>query len=59
MLVMNVSDREKQEEWRNTVGRDVTSTTSSYEEELSFRLIIQRKTGGVPQQPHPDETPFS
>ena len=56
-------DREKQEEWRNTVGREVTSTTSSYEEEihLSDEAIKKEKErmGGVPQNPHPDETPFS
>lgn len=57
------SDREKQQEWRETEGKDVTATSTSYEEKLhlSDEAIEKEKErmGGVPQEPHPEETPFS
>jgi hypothetical protein len=55
-------DRVKQEEWRETEGKDVTETSTSYEEELhlSDEAIEKEKErmGGVPQPPQPEETPF-
>lgn len=56
-------DRQKQQEWRETEGKDVTETSTSYEEELHLSDVAiekeKERMGGVPQQPHPDETPFS